>query len=164
MGQNIIQLNPHDPQWASLYEKEAASLQSCLSDSIVRINHVGSTSIPNIKAKPILDILVESETYPPTQSIMASLRAMEYENRGESGVPERFWFIKGKPRQYHLHWCPTGGVVAHSQIKFRDVLRNNSKLARDYEKIKVTAAPGQEIDSHSYATAKSEFISRILTL
>jgi len=162
MNHNLIQLNPHNPHWASVFEAESRCLQNQLKHSIVRINHVGSTSVTGIKAKPIIDILVESETYPPNQEIIASLRAMGYENRGESGVPERCWFIKGVPRKYNLHWCPVGGVVARAQIKFRDALKGNSKLACEYERIKTTAAPGQEIDSQTYADAKTEFISRVL--
>jgi len=156
-----IRLSSHNSEWKELFCEESQALRNLLGASIVRISHVGSTSIPDIKAKPILDIVVESKTFPPTEIIIDSLHSMEYENKGESNVPGRCWFIKGNPR-FNLHWCPSGGVVPLSQIAFRDKLRSNDELARQYEQIKMAAAPGQEIDSESYAAAKSEFIARVL--
>ncbi len=163
MTKKTIALCPHEPFWSVRYNEESQRLRDKLGALVVQLNHVGSTAIPGIKAKPILDMVLESEVFPPSAKVINSLAELDYTSRGESNVAGRWWFVKGNPRQFHLHWCPLGGVVAQSQIAFRDKLRNNPDLARQYEQIKIAAAPGQKIDSCGYANAKSAFITNVLS-
>jgi len=79
-----------------------------------------------------------------------------------AGIDGRYWFTKGTPRSVNLHWCPIDGEVVLSQIHFRNALRANAALAREYEAIKLSAACGRHIDSAGYAARKSAFIEMVL--
>lgn len=81
---------------------------------------------------------------------------------GESGVPGRYWFIKGNPRQFHLHFTAIGSSVAKAQIHFRNALRADKKQRLAYQLLKQQAAVNQTLDSHEYADAKRDFITSLL--
>jgi len=162
MPEQLIELRQHDPNWVKDYLDESENITEVISHYFANIHHVGSTSIPGIKAKPIIDILVESERHPPSNAIISCLDSLSYKCHAESGVQGRWFFTKGTPRRFNLHWCPTDGQVARSQILFRDRLRNSAELAHEYESIKISAAPGQTIDSQQYAAAKATFIAKVL--
>lgn len=161
MDERIV-LMTHDPSWVTAFEMEADLLRERIGDCVVCVSHVGSTAIPSIRAKRIIDIAVESTVYPPSQWIIDQLGSMQYSHRGESGVPGRVWFTKGSPRQFNLHWCPENGDVALAMIKFRDAMRHNVNLAREYELLKVDAAGRLSVDSAEYADKKTEFVAKVL--
>jgi len=162
MPKELIELCQHNPNWAKVYIDESKIIANALPLLHAGIHHIGSTSIAGIKAKPIIDILVQSEQYPPSNTTVRSLNAISYECHGESGVQGRWFFTKGTPRRFNLHWCPTAGQVAQLQILFRDQLRNSPELVQEYESIKIASAPGQSIDSQQYADAKARFIAKVL--
>ena len=153
-----IELVPLDPLWTSTFEIEADILRERLGNRVLRVSHVGSTAVPTIKAKPIIDIAIESKLYPPSQTIIKPRELIDYSCHGDAGVSGRVWFKKGSPRKINLHWCTENGEVARAHIKFRDALNLNSVLAKEYESLKLAAANGQNIDSFEYAHAKSDFI------
>ena len=157
-----IELVPHDPLWTSTFEIEADILREKLGNRVLRVSHVGSTAVPTIKAKPIIDIAIESKLYPPSQTIIKLLELIDYSCRGDAGVSGRVWFKKGSPRKINLHWCPENGEVAGAQIKFRDALNLNSVLAKQYEWPRLAAANGQHIDCFEYAHAKSDFVFKVV--
>lgn len=157
-----IELVPYDPSWASRFEIEAKLLKERLGNSVLRVSHVGSTAVPSIRAKPIIDIAIESSIYPPSQTVIKRLTSMHYSFHGEAGVSGRVWFKKGSPRTINLHWCPENGDIARAQIRFRDALNLNPDLAKAYESLKLAAANGQGIDSFKYADAKSVFIEKAI--
>ena len=111
-----VRLVAHDPRWRDVFRTEARLLRRALGTSVSGVHHVGSTAVPCIRAKPIVDIALESQAYPPGESALRALAALGYEHRGESGVEGRHWFVKGVPRSVHLHWCRTGGSVARDQV------------------------------------------------
>ena len=82
---------------------------------------------------------------------------------GNAGVVGRSWFSKGVPHAINLHWCPIDGKVVQSQVFFRDALRADMALAREYEALKKIASFGRHIDSAEYATAKDNFIEMVLS-
>jgi len=157
-----IELVPHDPSWAAKFETEADLLKERLGNWAQFVSHVGSTAIPSIKAKPIIDIVIESKVYPPSKTVVELLESMSYALRGEAGVSGRVWFTKGSPRKFNLNWCPESGEVSQAQIRFRDALKLNSELARKYESLKVAAAGDLHIDSYEYADAKTDFVSKVV--
>lgn len=158
----LIHIVPYDPAWPQRYEREAAVVRQALGLFCVGIHHVGSTSVPGLSAKPIIDMAVECTHYPPTPPMIDALRAVEYEHRGEFGVVGRHFFCKGDPRRFHLHLVPEQGEVARRQRAFRDYLRSHPDAAAEYEAIKLQAAPGQVIGSTQYVLAKSPFVARVL--
>lgn len=163
MISELIEFKSHNPKWARVFEQQVAGLDANLGEFIVAAHHVGSTAIPSIKAKPIIDIAIESLVYPPNDSIVEALAEIEFLAHGNAGVEGRNWFSKGIPRTINLHWCPVNGAVVQSQVRFRDALRANVALAREYQALKKTAANGRTIDSTEYAAAKSMFIEMVLS-
>jgi len=162
MDDEKIVLKANSPEWAVSFEQEAKLLKHALPDQLITAHHVGSTAIASIRAKPIIDIAVESATYPPSKFVNLTLAELGYTSHGESNVPGRCWFSKGIPREFNLHWCPRNGTVVRAQVRFRDALRENSNLANEYELLKFKAAEDRHIDSSEYAKAKSDFILKVL--
>jgi len=162
MREDLIKLADHCSDWSDSYASEASVLRAALPDELIAIHHIGSTAVPGIKAKPIIDIAIESNIFPANTEVVRCLSEMQYVERGESSVPGRNWFSKGEPRTVNLHWCPRNGIVIDAQIRFRDALIADPSLAIQYERLKIAAAPGRGIDSSEYANAKSRFITKVL--
>jgi GrpB-like predicted nucleotidyltransferase (UPF0157 family) len=168
-----VLLVPYDPQWPYLFEQEKNHLLSCLPrDLIRRIEHFGSTAIPNLSAKPILDLLVEVRSLDETKkSIVPILTAQGYEyfwrpTWGDHVPPFYAWFIKrdnhGK-RSHHIH------MVEHDfehwdRLLFRDYLKEHPETAKEYESIKIHLAKNFSHDRLAYTRAKTEFILNITRL
>lgn len=159
-----VVLQEYDPLWPKLFCQEEEAIQSALGSEVLSVHHVGSTAVPGMAAKPIIDIAVEIEHYPPTASVIEGLESIGYEHMGESGIEGRHWFRKGTPRSHHVHAVPRNGRVARAQVALRDFLRGNPAEAKEYESIKRRNASGNTIDSAEYASAKSPFIDRILSM
>ena len=158
----LIHIVAYDPAWPERFEQEAAVVRQALAECCRQIHHVGSTSVPGLSAKPIIDMAVECTDYPPTPAMIAALSAFDYEHRGEFGVVGRHFFSKGDPRSFHLHLVPEDGEVARRQVAFRDYLRSHPAAAQEYLSIKLEAAPGKVLGSNDYVMAKSPFVERVL--
>ena len=160
-----VRIVPYDPGWAAAFERERRALLTALGTAAVANQHVGSTAVADMPAKPVIDILVELETYPPTCECIATLASIGYEHMGESGVPGRHWFRKGVPRTHHVHAVPVGGAVGLRLMALRDWLTRHPDDARAYAEIKRAAAArhGDDIDSAAYAREKTCFIEDVLT-
>ena len=135
-----------------------------MGEHIAALNHIGSTAISSIDAKPIFDITVESSEYPPSALVVRTIEKIGILSHGNGGVAGRSWFSKGMPRVNNLHWCPINGAVVQSQLCFRDALRADKTLAKEYEALKKKASCGKHIDSADYAAAKDNFIETVLSL
>ena len=163
MNEKTIEFKSHDPDWAKAFEQEFRLLKTVLGKYITAIHHVGSTAIPSIEAKPIIDIAIESSVYPPSDFIVNTLMEFDYVSHGNAGVAGRSCFSKGVPREINLHFCPKNGKVVQSQVCFRDALQTDIALAREYEALKNIASYGRHIDSAEYAAAKDSFIEMVLS-
>jgi len=159
----LITLQKHDNQWKDIFLKERELISNALGQTSDRIHHVGSTAVLDLLAKSIIDIAVESKLFPPSQTIIDKLAAIEYEYMGEAGVVGRFWFKKGKPRKFNLHFCMINSDVVRKQIMLRDKLTENEYLRREYEIIKLKNYKNKDIDSSDYALAKSDFINNVIS-
>jgi GrpB-like predicted nucleotidyltransferase (UPF0157 family) len=157
-----IELLASNPAWQKDFREEEHHIRQALGEHIARIHHVGSTAIRGIRAKPIVDIAVESSNYPPSEDVIEVLRGLGYSRRGESGVPGRHWFTKGEPRTHHLHWCPLNGEVVRRQAVFVERLNSDATLAHEYEMLKIDLANRFPYDHDAYALGKSKFVERIV--
>jgi GrpB-like predicted nucleotidyltransferase (UPF0157 family) len=159
-----VTIVPYDPSWPAAFEAERQALALHLGAEAVNSHHVGSTAIPHMPGKPVLDILVELRTYPPSAACIAALARLGYEHMGESGVPGRIWFRKGRPRTHHIHAVPVDGIAGLRQLTLRDWLRSHPRDAQQYAAFKRAAAAQHtdDIDSAAYAQAKTQFIARML--
>src|SRR5206468_10081001 len=93
----------YDSEWPEKYEREREAIVGALGPYIARIEHIGSTSIPGLAAKRIIDIGIDLNIYPLPAEAIAGMEALGYDHVGEYGIPGRHYFRKGNPRRYHVH-------------------------------------------------------------
>jgi len=158
-----ISIFPYDPAWPMLFERETAFLRRTLPKLLVnRIEHFGSTAVPGLAAKPIIDILIEVTSLEETKRQIAPLlEALGYDYFWRTDVqPPYAWFIKrdseGK-RTYHLHMVEADSALCE-RLFFRDYLRRFSDEARRYGELKRFLAEKHPNDRVAYTEAKAEFI------
>ena len=161
-----ISIAPYDPRWPSLFEKEAASLLSKLPKSIViKIEHFGSTAVPGLAAKPVIDMLVEVSSLEETrEQVVSILEAEGYDYFWRTDVsPAYAWFIKrdaGGKRTHHLHMVEADSKL-WERLKFRDYLREFPEEARRYAELKHLLAEKHPNDRTAYTKGKTEYITRV---
>jgi GrpB-like predicted nucleotidyltransferase (UPF0157 family) len=161
---------PYDPAWPKMFERERDHLLSCLPrDLVKRIEHFGSTAVPGLAAKPIVDILVDVANLEETKERIAPLlEAQGYDyfwrpSSGDSTPPFYAWFIKrgeGGVRTHHIHM-----VEAHfehwDRLLFRDYLIQHPDVARDYAALKMGLSDRHDRDRVAYTNAKSDFVTAV---
>ncbi|MBI9017469.1 MAG: GrpB family protein [Phycisphaerae bacterium] len=148
--------------WEQEFEDEKCLLMEKLGNYIIDIDHVGSTSIKGIMSKPIIDITVQSEIYPPTKEVLEILGRLDYRHEGAGGFQGQYWFVKHRPVTHHLHWCPVAGIVVKRQCAFRDLLNADNDLALQYQALKQDLARQFPNDTHRYTQRKNSFIEKVL--
>ena len=158
--QRKVELVPHDPAWLSMAERESERILNRLPLDVVGIYHIGSTSIPGIKAKPILDFVLEVDDMQELLHYSEALRELGYIRKGERGIPGRQFFTKDTngSRSHHLHVFESGHPDITRHLAFRDYLRSNPDAAREYERLKEKLAKKFPQKSGDYTEAKSDFI------
>jgi GrpB-like predicted nucleotidyltransferase (UPF0157 family) len=146
---------------ASLYREAETVLKGAIGHLVLDIQHFGSTSIPGIKAKPILDILVALERFEDGEKLIGPLGALGYDYVGTDMVPNDHLFGLGQPRLHLLHAVEHGGYHWTRNIRFRDRMRADPDLAARYEALKVELAARFAGNRAGYTAAKKDFIDRI---
>lgn len=158
-----VVLVPYDERWPDLYAAEIARIVA--SDPrlrSIRFEHMGSTAIPGLCAKPIIDILAGYPARDPVSSIIEAFIGAEYVHRGESGIPGRQFFRRGDPRMYHLHLAAIDGKFWWDHLRFRDLLRNDASLRDAYASLKTELVARYPRDRESYIDAKGPFVRDVL--
>jgi GrpB-like predicted nucleotidyltransferase (UPF0157 family) len=161
MPKSPIVLVPHDPDWARGFEGARAAIMEACSGYVLEVHHVGSTAIPGIAAKPVIDITGMLHRHEDGFACVPAMAALGYEFRGEAGVSGRHYFSKGEPGRHHVHLYQLDHPEVGRHIRFRDYLRQNPKEASAYEVLKRELAARFGGDTRSYCDAKSEFCTRI---
>lgn len=152
-----VELREHDPRWARAFEAERLQLTGIFDGRAVAIEHIGSTSVPDLSAKPIVDILVGLPELGLSGGEIEAMEELGYEYLGEYGLPGRLFFRKGEPRTHNVHVVEHGGEHWERQITFRDALRRDPDERRRYEEFKRRlAAEGHSRDV--YTELKTPFI------
>ena len=146
--------------WAAAFLRERELLLGALGDAVVAVEHVGSTSVPGVPAKPILDVLIGVVSFEAAVVCVEPMVRLGYEYRGEYGIARRHYFVKGSPRTHHVHLHEVGGEAFGSLLGFRDALRARPELAREYAEAKVRLAAGG--DRKAYQAAKDEVVEGML--
>ncbi|CAI2030084.1 TPA: GrpB family protein [Serratia fonticola] len=155
----------YDEQWPDLFETESSLLQLALGKVISRIHHVGSTSVPGLAAKPVIDILLEVVSLNALDSLNAAMERAGYTARGENGIPNRRYFTKGGDQRSHqVHAFALGDAQIVKHLAFRDYLIKNMKAAEQYAEVKRAALLASENDNHRYSAFKTDFIEHHLRL
>jgi GrpB-like predicted nucleotidyltransferase (UPF0157 family) len=159
-----IEVVTYDPAWPSKFEEERAVLESLLSRWLVaEIEHVGSTAVPGLVAKPVIDIMA------PVESLAASQTSIEAaSDAGYIYWPYKadvmHWFCKPSEahRTHHLHIVPFESPLWFDRLRFRDALRGDSRLAEQYAELKMDLARRYRYDREAYTEAKGDFVAAVL--
>lgn len=157
-----VALSDHDPYWNVIYVEEAVNLCRIFGDAIATIDHFGSTAI-SIKAKPVIDILVQTYADDIAPEIEQKLVSSGYTERVFPDRAERMFF-KGPQdnRTHQVHFTKLGSDFAKKMIRFRDILRAEPQLAKEYEDIKVNLAEKFPDDRQGYYKSKIAFFEKVL--
>jgi GrpB-like predicted nucleotidyltransferase (UPF0157 family)/GNAT superfamily N-acetyltransferase len=164
MDASELTLSEPDEGWAEGFERLAARLRSALVGLPVEIEHVGSTSVPGLAAKPILDVdvVMAADDLP---AVIARLERHGYRAKGARGIPGREAFdIPPGPPAHHLYAVVAGSKAHLDHVLLRDLLRSRPDLAARYEAVKRANAHLLRADRMGYADAKTEVITELLTM
>jgi GrpB-like predicted nucleotidyltransferase (UPF0157 family) len=151
----------YDPRWAELFQRERERLSEVLGAFAVAIEHVGSTAVPGLAAKPVLDILVGVERLPLPENALKALGALGYQYRGDGGIPGKQYF-RNNPRTRHLHVVEFGSDDWLRTLTFRDYLRGHREAVRQYGALKRELARDHRHDRKRYSAGKASFIQTVL--
>lgn len=158
---------PYDPGWPREFEAERARIASTLGLMALRIDHNGSTAVPGLAAKPVIDIQISVAELHPITAYVSSLARLGYHHvpHPDDAFCPFFHRPEEWPHTHHIHVVEAGGEEERRTLAFRDCLRENHGLAREYEELKLRLAlrfpPADPASREAYAEAKGEFVTRI---
>jgi GrpB-like predicted nucleotidyltransferase (UPF0157 family) len=161
-----VRVVPYNDAWPALYAAEIARISQHLDAAGVTLllEHTGSTAVPGLAAKPIIDILAGLTAEEGRPASIDALRSAGYVHRGESEIPGRDFFRRGDPRQYHVHMTLVGGAFWNDQRMFRDWLRTHADVAAEYMALKLRLAERFPSDREAYINGKTSFVKDVLRL
>jgi putative glutamine amidotransferase len=154
---------PYDPDWPSRFDAEAARIREALGDEVVRVDHVGSTSVPGLAAKPIVDIQVSVRSMVPRTAYVEPLMELGYRWALDAWTDEHEYFSRDRDGEQaiHVHVCAVGGEWEQRHLAFRDWLRAHPEDAVAYEALKRRLASRHPRDIFTYVDGKTAFIRGI---
>lgn len=155
---------PYDPRWPALFEEERVRLLAALAPSVLEIEHFGSTSVPGMAAKPILDMLAAVRSLEDVDPLTDALAELGYQDAsvwlGGWSVPDRRLFCLGPYNEgtHHLHFVVLGSEPWTGNRRFRDRLRSDPEAAAGYARLKQGLAEAHGTDVDGYTDGKTEFV------
>jgi GrpB-like predicted nucleotidyltransferase (UPF0157 family) len=159
-----IVLVPHDPRWLTAAAEECRLIAEACGRVVIRAEHIGSTAVPGLIAKPVLDLMPLVKSHEKGFACVGAMRALGYWYAGDFGIAGRHLFVKGAPRTHHAHMLVDGSREARRHLAVRDVLRANADMAARYAALKRTLAPKFGDDREGYAQAKAAFMRELFDL
>ena len=158
-----VSIVPHDPHWSSVFADEAKAIRIALGAAAIDIHHIGSTAIPGILAKPIIDILGVVSSLAATDQAAERMHTLGYDAKGENGIPGRRYFRKSDQRgnrTHHLHVFETGSPHIERHLAFRDFLIAHPGKAALYSEAKTVLA-GVSPSRQAYQEGKEPLIAAL---
>jgi GrpB-like predicted nucleotidyltransferase (UPF0157 family) len=159
-----IRIAAYDPAWPALFEAERQLLTGVLGRWLIGpIEHVGSTAVPGLSAKPVIDIMAAVESLDGSRKAITSLREVGYQY-APYRIDVMHWLCKPSfaTRTHHLHLVPYRSPLWIKRIAFRDLLREQPAIARDYAALKHRLADTHRFDREAYTEAKGPFVTQVL--
>ena len=156
-----VMVVPYDPQWPAAFERAAREVKAALGESLLAIHHIGSTSIPGIHAKPIIDMLAVAGDLLQVVERAERMREIGYEVMGEFGIDGRRYFRRDNAagvRTEHVHTFAAESPHVRRHLAFRDFLRDHAELAQEYAQLKQRLAAAHPLDIEAYMDGKEAFI------
>ena len=159
-----VLLAPHDPAWAEMAAAEGARLAGVLGEKLIAAHHIGSTAIPGIAAKPVVDLMPVVRSLEALEARRADVEALGYLWRGEFGIEGRRYCVleRNGKRVFHVHFYQAGAAQIGAQLVFRDYLRAHRHEALAYEAAKHAAAEAHPENSLAYNDHKAGWIRACL--
>lgn len=161
---NTVELQPYNPDWLLIFEKEKEIISRTLDPPLPPMEHIGSTSIPGMAAKPIIDILLGVDDLTDFSRLIPSLSRAGYEYIPKAELKTRRFFRKGAPGRgiCHLHLCEWKGEEWKEKVAFRDYLRTNPEKSSEYTALKRQLARDYKHQRSLYTEMKGPFIQSIV--
>jgi GrpB-like predicted nucleotidyltransferase (UPF0157 family) len=160
-----VELRPHDPAWALLAEAERAALFDAIGDLLLVVHHIGSTAVPDIHAKPVVDLMPVVRDIGALDARRATIEGLGYRWWGELGLRGRRYCTKDDPdtgkRLLQLHAYAEGADDIERHLAFRDFLLQHPAVAADYDREKLRCQRLHPEDSHAYGECKSDWIRAV---
>ncbi|MEG4069883.1 GrpB family protein [Microcoleus sp. Pol11C2] len=156
-----VEVVPHDPNWRSAFETESKLIALALTENVVAIHHIGSTAIPQIHAKPIIDMLVEVKDITKVDTQTSAMEALGYEAMGQFGISGRRFFRKGNEagiRTHHIHTFEVAAPQIERHLAFRDYMISHPENAQQYSELKRELANKYFDNIQGYMDGKDGFI------
>ena len=150
--------------WPLVFEREAAAILEACERWVTEVHHIGSTSVPGLAAKPILDMMPIAAGAAEGLEAVSQMERLGYRYRGENGITGRFYFdrvVDGRTVA-HVHMLPAGHPDIGKHLIFREYLRSHPEAVRDYERLKRKLASKFRNDREAYTDSKAEFIRRTI--
>ena len=158
-----VTIVPYRESWPDDFAAEAARLRTALGPACVRLHHIGSTAVPGLAAKPIIDVLVEAESLAALDARGGEMEKLGYEVMGEFGLPERRYFRKDDAagvRTHQVHAWLAGSPELARHLAFRDYLRKHPEVAREYGALKGRLVAASR-DLEAYIAGKDAFVKEV---
>lgn len=155
-----IEVVPYNHAWKANFEAEAGKISLALGDNCTTIHHIGSTAVPGLAAKPVIDMIPVVKDLAKINE--AQLIALGYVPRGELGMPFRRFYNKGEPRAYHLHIWEIDNPEIEKHLLFREYLRAHSEAVKEYASLKQKLATEFKFQREHYTGSKDSFIKDII--
>lgn len=156
---------PYDSNWPVLFQDEACVLRRALGETLLALHHIGSTAVPGLLAKPVIDILGEARCLDEVDDKAQSLRSRGYEARGEYGIEGRRYFSKARIHRdgvgYHVHIFARGSAHIGRHLQFRDYLIAEPAAANAYAELKLSLSDSDGCLVSDYAARKAPLVERI---
>lgn len=164
LERGTVELESHRPEWERAYEDEVERLDERLGDRIYGYEHVGSTAVEGLVAKPIVDILGLVDSLETARDLVPTLETYGYEYRPNDDVADRLFLANGPrtDRTHYLSLTTPGSTTHREQVAFRDYLRANPDVASEYGQRKRELAETYPTDRASYTADKSDFVESVL--
>ena len=157
-----IEIIEYDPSWPELFEVEAKQIQQALGPNCIAVHHIGSTAIPELSAKPVIDILPVVRNIQEVDNATKAMESLGYEAKGENGIAFRRFFQKGgNLRTHHVHVYQEGDPEISRYLKFRDWMRTHPADAKKYGQLKAELAKKFPHDILQYCNGKDAFVASI---
>jgi GrpB-like predicted nucleotidyltransferase (UPF0157 family)/chloramphenicol 3-O-phosphotransferase len=158
-----VVVSDYDVEWPALFRQIAQPVERALGQIAVAVEHIGSTAVPGLAAKPVIDVDVVVRSAEEVPAAISRLRELGYVYQGNKGIPGRdaFMWPPGSPR-HHLYVVVEGSKPHLDHVRFRDFLRDHPEVARDYAALKRALADQHRSDRMAYTEAMAEFIDRVL--
>lgn len=166
MSDGVLLVAP-DPRWPEMFAAESARVRAAAGPALVELHHVGSTAVPGLVAKPVIDMLGGVRTLEDADALVPAIVAIGYEHdrTHEEELPRRRYFVRcggDGVRTHHLHVVEVGSWFWTQQLAFRDYLRQHQDAAARYAALKRDLAARFPDDREQYTAAKSDFIAACL--